>query len=345
VVVAVGAGFEAATYDQHGRLEFWADATGSWKRQSSLKYPGIAYDGGTTVSGAVLPGMSHATFVVNSPGFSGDGSGNAAVYAHGKSGWAIVVQQGKRLTPSQHPSASAQDIFFEAAAMSTGLRTETESDVFASAIAGSVTPVVDYWRWSDGGFTMAGGNTLSASIVSAPTNPAPPLPWGVPGTGTFDGVLQGVAFGPSLPGGVQEVVVLFVMPAILNAACLSADTCTIPKKNGYLPVLRFTLNGQAPMNYLAFVGTKPVRVTGPAWFLAMTDPYPGGNQLEPQNSPYSTWPVNPANTQGGIPSDYTKQGAAPWYIPPKLGLTSFALIEGYVQLTFSNGVLTRANIL
>ena len=34
-VVATDAAFEAATYDQHGHLDFWADTSGSWTRQAA----------------------------------------------------------------------------------------------------------------------------------------------------------------------------------------------------------------------------------------------------------------------------------------------------------------------
>jgi hypothetical protein len=342
-VVATGAAFEAATYDQHGHLDFWADTSGSWTRQAARTYPGST-GRGVTVSGALLPGMLDATFVLDSPGLVEDGSVRAVVYARGGSGWGILSRKGSALVPAGRPAASAQALFFGAWLLPGGLRTSVESGTVAEAIAGTVNPIVDYWRWTNRRFVLARNNTLTAAVQPAPKTTVSPLPWGVPSTGTYGGVLQGVVFGPAFPGGVQKAVVLYVLPASLNQACLRANKCLIPHKTGALPVMRFTLDGQAPVEYAATGGGGIVHVSGPAWFLALVDPYPVGNDLDPGNTQYSTWPADPADILGGSPSDYTREGAAPWYIPPRLGLKSFDEIEGYVQLTFKNSKLTHVAV-
>lgn len=343
-VVATDAGFEAATYDQHGHLDFWADTSGSWTRQAARTYPGSA-GRGVTVSGALLPGMPDATFVLDSPGLVEDDSARAVVYARGGSGWGILSRKGSALVPAGHPAVSAQALFFGAWLLPAGLRTSVESETTAEAIAGSVNPIVDYWRWSNGRFVLARNNTLTAAVQPPPQSTVSPLPWGVPRTGTYGGVLQGVVFGPAFPGGAQEAVVLYVLPTTLNPACLRANECLVPNKSGALPVMRFTLDGQAPVEYAATgTGGTEVHVSGPAWFLALVDPFPVGNDLDPSNSQYSTWPADPAVILGGSPSDYARQGAAPWYIPPRLGLKSFGVIEGYAQFTFKDSRLTHVAV-
>jgi len=342
-VVATGTGFEAATYDQHGHLDFWADTSGSWTRQAARTYPGSTVQG-VTVSGALLPGMPDATFVLNSPGLVEDDSVRAVVYARGGSGWGMLSRKGSALVPVVHPAASAQALFFGAWLLPGGLRTSVESETVAEAIAGSVNPIVDYWRWSNGRFVLMRSNALTAAVQPAPHSTVSPLPWGVPRTGTYGGVLQGVVFGPAFPGGVQEAVVLYVLPASLDPVCLRTNECLTPHKTGDLPVMRFTLNGQASVEYAAVGGAGNVYVSGPAWFLGLVDPYPVGNDLDPSDTRYSTWPVNAADILGGNPPDYAREGAAPWYIPPRLGLKSFNVIEGYVQLTFKNSKLTHVAV-
>lgn len=351
VVVPVGAGFEAATYDQHGRLDFWADTAGSWVLQAARTYqddppdsqPGRSAQD-VTVSGALLPGMSDATFAVSSPGFSGDGSGTAKVYARGELGWGIIAQQGTWLVPTGRSGSSAQDTFLGAWLLPAGLRTSKQSYDFGSPTVGAQIPLVDYWRWDNGRFDLARTNALTATVQPSPGLSGRPLPWGMPGTGTYGGVLQGVVFGPALPGEVQPVVVLYVLPAVLDPACLQTNKCPVPKKRGYLPSLRFTLGAQTPLDYAATTSSGTMHIRGPAWFLALVDPYPQGNLQTPQNSPYSARPANPGDYQGGMPADYDVAGVAPWYIPPRLGLRSFRTIEGYVQLTFKDGGLVHASV-
>ena len=103
--------------------------------------------------------------------------------------------------------------------------------------------------------------------------------------------------------------------------------------------MRFTLDGQAPVEYSATGSSGLVHVSGPAWFLALVDPYPIGTALGGGNMKQSTYPADPADILGGTPTDYGREGAAPWYIPPRLGLQSFSVIEGYLQLTFRNSKL------
>ncbi len=352
VVVPLRTGFEAAAYDQYGHIDFWAGTSASWTLQAARMYQSDAADSetaaaytgtGVSVSGALLPGMSDATFVVQSAGFSGDGSASYDVYTRGASGWGYVAQSGTRLMPTGRSATSPQDAFFGAWLHSAGLQTADEPGVFSAAV-GSYVPLVDWWRWDNGRFDLARDNTLTASLQPSPDFTARPLPWGVPRTGTYGGVLDGVVFGPPFPGGTQAAVVLYVTPTILDPVCLRANTCPVPQKSGALPSLRFTLNGQTVFDYAVTTSTGPAYISGPAWFLAMMDPYPQGNDQDASDSPYSARALDPGGLQGGIPGDYAQEGGAPWYISPRLDLQAFSTIEGYVQLTFKNGALVHATV-
>jgi hypothetical protein len=98
------------------------------------------------------------------------------------------------------------------------------------------------------------------------------------------------------------------------------------------------------VEYAATGSSGIVHVSGPAWFVALVDPYPVGNDLDPSNTQYSTWSADPADILRGSPSDYAPQRRSPWYIPPRLGLKSFDVIEGCVQLTFKNSRLAHVAV-
>jgi hypothetical protein len=107
VLVAVPGGFEAASYDQLGHLQFWqepADST-TWTQVGESSYPYVPALGPphAQVRGAHLAGMQHATFIVYGV-FTGDGSGNAVAFTTGANGWgAIKAEPNGNIGPSGQP--------------------------------------------------------------------------------------------------------------------------------------------------------------------------------------------------------------------------------------------------
>lgn len=80
-VVPVPGGYDAATYDQSGHVDFWQYIK-SWKEVARDTYPRNLSNTNTeicggprvTITGALLTGMRHATFIICGQ-FAGDGSG------------------------------------------------------------------------------------------------------------------------------------------------------------------------------------------------------------------------------------------------------------------------------
>lgn len=107
VVVRVPGGYEAATYDQLGHLQFWqqADDSTGWAQVGESSYPYVPALGRphAQVRGALLAGMQHATFIVYGV-FTGDGSGNAVAFTTGSNGWgAIKAEPNGNIGPSGEP--------------------------------------------------------------------------------------------------------------------------------------------------------------------------------------------------------------------------------------------------
>jgi hypothetical protein len=106
-VVAVPTGYDAATWDQHGGIQFWHDDpdTLQWQQVGQSRYPYAAALGPphARVIGALLTGMQHATFIARGV-FSGDGSGNAVAFTDGPRGWgAIKAEPNGNIGPSGAP--------------------------------------------------------------------------------------------------------------------------------------------------------------------------------------------------------------------------------------------------
>jgi hypothetical protein len=107
VLVRVPGGYQAASWDQNGRIGFWSEAIAdtTWRLIGHSGYPDVAALGPpqATARGALLRNMRNATFIVHG-NFTGDGSGNAVAFTTGPYGWgAIKAQPDGNIAPSGHP--------------------------------------------------------------------------------------------------------------------------------------------------------------------------------------------------------------------------------------------------
>jgi hypothetical protein len=156
VLVSVRGTFEAATYDQAGHVTFWR-ATSSWVRAGASTYP---YDAAfqrpaAKLTGALLTGMTHATFIATGY-FSGDGSGNAVAFTTGAKGWgAIKAEKNGNIGPSgRGVGYSAIGLANEFAFVGGLLMTADCSDVGPTADCGGLHRVIKYWRWAGSDFVL-----------------------------------------------------------------------------------------------------------------------------------------------------------------------------------------------
>jgi pimeloyl-ACP methyl ester carboxylesterase len=106
-IVKVPVGYEAATWDGNGNIDFWKLSSGPWQKVGASRYPDLGpndppYD--TTVTGALLSGMSDATFIADGE-FTGDGTGTAVAYTNSPHGWGVVATgPNNTLVPSGAPA-------------------------------------------------------------------------------------------------------------------------------------------------------------------------------------------------------------------------------------------------
>jgi YD repeat-containing protein len=160
VIVAVPGGFEAATYDQAGNIQFWHDpgATTTWRQVGQSSYPVLPAQFGppdATVRGALLAGMTHATFIVHGQ-FTGDASGNAVAFTTGAKGWgAIKAESDGNIGPSGHPVGSDLiGLSFEFGFVDGHLQTEDCPTNRPQADCGRY-PIRKLWTWTGHDFTLA----------------------------------------------------------------------------------------------------------------------------------------------------------------------------------------------
>jgi hypothetical protein len=157
VIVTVPGAFEGAAYDQAGHVSFWRH-TSTWAQVGSSTYP---YDAQVfpaplaKMTGAVLDGMTHATFIATGL-FSGDGSGNAVAYTTGTKGWGAIKAE-----PNGNIGPSGQGVAFSAIGLSDGfafshglLMSADCSDTGPIAACGGSHRVFKYWRWAGHDFIL-----------------------------------------------------------------------------------------------------------------------------------------------------------------------------------------------
>jgi pimeloyl-ACP methyl ester carboxylesterase len=171
-IVKVPAGYEAATWDANGNIDFWKLSVGPWSKVGASRYPDLGpqdppYD--TKVTGALLTGMNDATFIATGA-FTGDGTGTAEGYTldPGK-GWGTIapgpnntlVPTGAAATDNTTPGNRFRMSF-------SGGQIETvdqNSDFYVAD--GSEYGTVTDWKWSGSSFTDAHDNIFTAHSAPA----------------------------------------------------------------------------------------------------------------------------------------------------------------------------------
>jgi hypothetical protein len=188
---AIPGGFEGAAWDQRGNITFWKlTGAGPWHKVGQSTYPNLAEARPAsppgTVAGALLTGMSDATFILTGP-FSADGQGNALPYTAGPHGWGLLesrspgtltVGQGSARSVST-PAAVALGYYF-----SDGMLVSQESTGAFGLSFGTWFPLDLYWSWAGGHFAFAKSNVITATTVPAPPTSGTPLPSATPPDGT-----------------------------------------------------------------------------------------------------------------------------------------------------------------
>ncbi|HVB91846.1 MAG TPA: hypothetical protein VND70_07075 [Acidimicrobiales bacterium] len=301
-LVEVPGGYEAATYDQQGNIDFWKlDGDHPWIEVGQSTYPIL---GSThlnppevTVTGALLSGMSNATFIAEGI-FTGDGSGNFIAFSNGQSGWGTLaprsydnlVPTGAKSTDNGTPGI-AWRISFE-----DGLLETSQDNPFFSTAEGGIFPLTIRWKWTGTRFTDVHDTIFTAHLTSAP-GPATPLPGtcpSIPPDGTYEGYIEGYPTGqsggsPTSDGKVHFFIGQNPTPTGITVCQFAVD-----------PSLAMTVQATTKAG-----GT--VWVTAPAWFLVSDEP-----SLLGPTTPLTLHP------------EEVKLGSSPYYVPSGLGLSAIS---------------------
>ncbi len=160
VLVAVPGGYEAASYDQLGQIQFWRNSgsTLSWQQLGASRYPyapSLGAPPDARATGALLQGMQHATFIVTGV-FTGDSSGNAVAFTTGANGWGVIkAEPDGNIGPSGAP-VGADGLGLSYGFAFAGGTLETQDCPLNQPIAAcGVNPVTKYWVWTGHDFRRA----------------------------------------------------------------------------------------------------------------------------------------------------------------------------------------------
>lgn len=323
-LVKVPGGWEAASFDQNGHIDFWKlEGQGPWMELSQSNYPLLPEASPqVSVAGALLRDMSDATYLVRGV-FSGDGSANDVIFGPGPNGYGILTQASPTspLSSDGHgessTSSSSWDRQFAAFVSDGQLVTEQNSGAFDDAFA-SAFPLIVTWRWEGNEFIDATDNIVTAQAAAAPSVTAPPLPSGAPPDGSY-AIDINEATPQYAEGSGFPALALLVSPMCnqLVNECGSQVTITIPADTTTIYPEDAPGSPHDTVRY----------ISGPAWPIAGFAQDWGPDVGSPFDSS----------------SSWDKKGLSPWYIPPSLVLAGSSLfVEANVPgvATFRGGQVT-----
>lgn len=159
-VVRVPGGYEAATVDQRGGIRFWRDPTRSttWTQIGSSRYPYVPAIGSphATLTGALLAGMTHPTWIVRGI-FTGDGSGNAVAFTDGSRGWGVIkAETSGNIGPSGAPVGSDRIGLSYGFAFAGGELVTADCPTNLAISECDTHQIRKHWRWNGTDFSLVG---------------------------------------------------------------------------------------------------------------------------------------------------------------------------------------------
>jgi hypothetical protein len=340
VVLPVPGGYEAVTYDQHGHIDFW-DYAGLWRLVAKQNYPrslgvgdaNICGKPGIVVTGALLHGARHATYIVCGQ-FSGDGSGWDVVFTRTADGWRYVMPRGRDLVPTGFSATYFNSLFLYAHFADGRLVTGIDTGVFGSAFA-SAFPLAEEWRYSGTGFERAHDSSFTARAASAPTISPSPLPTTPSRNGVYGVAIRRIGIKSTVGFTRDAQVTITVEPEVIHGP-LPFDKALAPSG----PNQVFDVAANTNVLFPVFRGSGISYITAPAWYIA-------GLALSNGKG------INIESLPEESPATFSKPDQMPWYIPPSLHVSSFAAgtdsftavaKPASAELTFRNGVIDQIAI-
>lgn len=349
--VPVPGGFEAAGWDPQGHISFykWTPTTLAWQKVGSSMYPpwGDPYPAQdfkySAVTGGTLSGATDATFIMNGS-FTGDGSGNHAIFARSSHGYGILRGTAGSAnlsivtgTTSRPTGAIEYDARITKGMLEVWVG---NSGFFDEASAGLFALVTRYHRAGDV-LTAVSDNAFTGNVIPAPPDSGPswPLNGSCPTDGTFRASfgVDETALGKGIHG--RNDLPLTSLPVLVGPANLTGYTGYMcPYQAGYHTPMAVMLAHKSGAGRI----TNRIWVTAPAWLLDAYlatifndlppyDLYPG--ELDVGQSPWVLSDSGDANAivsyMGSPDSAATAQGLG--YEPTPA--------QGFVEI--HNGHVTR----
>jgi hypothetical protein len=325
-VVAVVDGYEAATYDQGGHIDFWRYQLGAWTVLARRQYPSQAAPGSPTtagetdavsVSGQVLDGMAEPVYIVSGH-FGEGGSANDVAFADGPVGWGVVAEQADgALSPTGRSLTAAGPGLVYGERFVAGHFEILDRPSLWDAALDAAFPVITQWSWAGSSFLLDDSNIVTAQVAPTPPVDAPALPaTAVIADGTYTAKVAGVGL---LGASVDPLVSVELQPGALVGRCQDGAGCFVPEGK----VRAVVVGATTATSYAARRGSAITWVSGPAWALAV---------------PYGLC-CDATGPQGAAPG-LSELGASSWYVPPGLGVSAFvAPHDPVVTVTVRDGVV------
>ena len=282
---------------------------------------------GTTITGALLAGMTDATFIARG-GYSGDGSGNAIAFTNGPDGWGTIapgpgdtlIPTGNRSTDNRTPGNSYTELFH-------GGDLET-SDPGSLPLGpnGEEWQVDRVYAWRAGVFRQVSTTQFTAALATAPPATVAGFPTSscqvASGTYKDFGVSASTAF--TSPGSVARPY----LPTSVELH-LQAD--------GPFPACNFTVAPDFPVVISAATASGTVWITAPAW--ALTRGTSGTKDIG-DLLPGTQFPGQ--FQMGSL--EFQDPAFSPYYIPKSLGITQIGQVNSPV-VTIRGGQVTALTVL
>lgn len=329
--VAVPGGYEAAAWDTTGRVTFWkwARSDRTWRQVGRSTYPELPATYGTpriTVTGALLKGMSHATFIVSGQ-FSGDGTGNFIAFTDGRLGWGtiapgqsgVLIPTGRMSTDNRTPGNSYTEVF------SHGYLEIVNPGYLPFGPNGEEWQIGRTYAWRSRVFRQIATTQFTAAQSS-------PLPMAAPQLSA--NACQGSASGIYKAASVSAST-LFPHPASVSRPYL--PTSVTLRVDGGGASCHFTVTPDFPIVISAAAASGQTWLTAPAWVL--TDGAHGTQDIGDM-LPGTRLPGNVG--MGAV--EFQNAGWSPYYIPRSLGVRRIGRF-GSAVIQIRNGKVAALTVL
>jgi len=328
--IAVPGGYEAAAWDEAGHVTFWKWAAGAatWSQVGATTYPVVRMEPiDTTITGALLSGMTDATFIANGF-FSGDGTGSYIAFTNGPHGWGTMapgpgegtlIPTGNASTDNTTPGNSYAELF------SGGDldRIDTGNLPFG--------PNGEEWE-IERGYAWSGGEFREVSTTQFTAGPATPLPQTAP---TLPAACQGAQSG-TYQDFAAIATTTFSTPA--RAASLPASVTLHVQGDGPgAGGCTFTVAPDFPVVISARTASGTTWITAPAW--ALTQGTNGNQDIGELLSGLQL-----PGQYGMGSTQFQDPVYSPYYIPRSLGIVQVGQL-GSPVLSIRNGQLTALTLL